>query len=264
MNATRAVRSLLAPLFAPLVAPVLAACLAMAVAAPARADEAPSIERLQVADPYLELHTGPGRGYPVFFVAERHAWIVVEQRRTDWYRVRAEGGQVGWVQRAQLQSTLTEAGAQRSFRDLAVDDFLRRRLEMGASWGRFDAEPMLKLWAAYRLSETLGLEASLGQVQGLFAGTDLWHLNLTSEPWSDRRWSPAFGVGVGRFGRLPNASLVDATPSDVKLANASLGLRVYFTRRFVGRVDYTLYTAFLNDSRNGEYRALTAGLSFFF
>ena len=35
-------------------------------------------------------------------------------------------------------------------------------------------------------------------------------------------------------------------------------------RRFVGRVDYTRATAFLNDERNGEYRSITAGLSFFF
>ncbi|MDH4051183.1 MAG: hypothetical protein OEU93_06350 [Rubrivivax sp.] len=244
------------------------AALAALASAPARADDAPSTQRLQVADAYVELHTGPGRGYPVFFVAERSAWIVVDQRRTDWYRVQAQGasGQTvtGWVNRAQLERTLTEAGVQRTFRDMAVDDYLQRRLEMGASWGRFESDPMLKLWGAWRLSETLAIEGTIGQVQGLYSGTDLWHLNLSTEPWSDQRWSPAFTVGVGRFANLPNDSLVDAVPTDANLANASLGLRVYFSRRFVARVDYTLYTAFLSDQRNGEYRALTAGLSFFF
>ena len=43
-----------------------------------------------------------------------------------------------------------------------------------------------------------------------------------------------------------------------------LGLRWYFTRRFVGRLDYTRTTAFIADERNTEYRAFTAGLSFFF
>lgn len=246
---------------------LLALGLALAAFA-SRAADAPETERLQVADPYIELHTGPGRGYPVTFVADRHAWITVELRRTDWYLVRAEGAGgrsvTGWVHRRQLETTLTEAGARRSFRDLAVDDYLQRKVELGATWGRFEREPMLKLWGAYRLSDTLGLEACIGQVQGLYAGTSVWHLNLASEPWSDHRWSPAFGIGVGRFGNLPNASLVDARPTDVNLANASLGLRVYFGRRFVARVDVTLYTAFLADQRNGEYRALSAGLSFFF
>ena len=68
-------------------------------------------ERLRVNAPFLEMHTGPGRGYPVFFVVERRQWITVELRRTDWYRVRADGGQVGWVPRQQLVATLTEAGA---------------------------------------------------------------------------------------------------------------------------------------------------------
>ncbi|HJV95059.1 MAG TPA: hypothetical protein VJ608_03440, partial [Albitalea sp.] len=34
--------------------------------APAHADEA-APERVQVTDPYIELRTGPGRGYPIYF-----------------------------------------------------------------------------------------------------------------------------------------------------------------------------------------------------
>jgi uncharacterized protein YgiM (DUF1202 family) len=240
--------------------------LALLCALPLRAQEtaAPTTERVQIAEPYIELRTGPGRGYPVFFVAERRQWITIELRRTDWYRVRAEGGQVGWVQRAQLETTLTEAGSAKSFRDVLVDDYLNRRLEMGASWGRFEKEPMLKVWSAWRLSETLALEGSVGQVQGLYAGSSYWSVGLSSEPWSDHRLSPHFGIAVGRFSNAPNLSLVGATPTDANHAQVQLGLRWYFTRRFVGRVDYTRTTAFLSDERNGEYRAVTAGLSFFF
>ena len=36
------------------------------------------------------------------------------------------------------------------------------------------------------------------------------------------------------------------------------------TERFVLRADYSIYTAFLNDNRSAEYRAITGGLSFFF
>ena len=100
-------------------------------------------ERLQVNDAFLEMHTGPGRGYPVFYVVERRQWVSVELRRTDWYRVRAEGGQVGWVPRKQLENTLTEAGVDKTFRDLVIDDYLGRKLEMGGAWGRFKSEPML-------------------------------------------------------------------------------------------------------------------------
>jgi len=232
---------------------------AMAADAPA-ADS----EKLQIADAFIEMHTGPGRGYPVFHVAARHEWITVEMRHTDWYRVRTDNGRVGWVRRAQLESTLTAAGDRKSFRDVLVDDYLRRRVEMGAAWGQFKGEPMLKIWTAYRWADAISLEGALGQVQGVFSGTDLWHVNLNIEPWSDQRLSPALGVGLGKFRNIPNRSLVDAAVTNAQLAVASVGLRYYISERFVGRVDYSLYTAFVADTRSTEYRAVTVGLSFFF
>ena len=233
--------------------------------APPLASAAPlDAERLQVADAFLEMHTGPGRGYPVFQVVERRQWITVEMRRTDWYRVRTEGGLVGWVPRKQLENTLTDAGVGKTFRDLVVDDYLGRRVEMGGAYGRFQSEPMLKLWTQYRLADAVGIELSLGQVQGVFSGTDFWALSLTSEPWSDQRLSPFFSVGLGKFKNIPNASLVNAVPVDAKLAHATVGLRWYLAERFVARVDASLYTAFVADSRSIEYRAFTVGLAFFF
>ncbi len=115
-------------------------------------------ERLQVADPFLELHTGPGRGYPVFFVVERGSWVGVQSRHTDWYKVLTEDGKVGWVERAQLDSTLTAAGSRKSFRDIVIEDYLHRRAELGAAWGHFSGSPMLKVWTAYQLTDSIAVE----------------------------------------------------------------------------------------------------------
>jgi SH3-like domain-containing protein len=244
------------------VAAAVALALGVGMAQPVSAAE--PAERLKVTDPYIELRTGPGRGFPIWFVAAREEWIAVELRYTDWFKVRTDGGKEGWVHRSQLQSTLTEAGVQKTFRDIAVDDYLARRAQLGAAWGTFKSEPMLKLWTSYKLSETLSAEATIAQVQGLFSGTNIWHINLMSEPWSDLRLSPFFTIGVGKFKNLPNQTLVNALPVDAKLSNAALGARYYLTDRFVLRADYTFYTAFVGDTRTGEYRAKTIGLSFFF
>ena len=248
------------------------ACAALAAWLPAHAaDESPAApadsERVQVADPFIELRTGPGRGYPVFHVEERLAWITIELRRTDWFRVRtesAQGGRVGWVHRSQLEHTLTEAGSRKSFRDIVVDDYLRRRVEMGAAWGRFRSEPMLKLWGMARTADTLGVELAAGQVQGTFSGSDFWHVALVSEPWSDRRLSPFLSFGVGRFRNIPNPSLVGAATTHANLGHAGVGLRWHVTERFVARLDWSIYATFVSDQRSLEYRAVTAGVAFFF
>ena len=228
------------------------------------ADSSLSTERVQVSAPYIELHTGPGRGFPVFFVVSRHDWIEIELRHTDWFKVRTATGQVGWVVRQQLESTLTEAGVRKGFRDILIDDYLGRRVQLGAAWGHFNSEPMLKLWTNYRLTDTLSVEGTVGQVQGKFSGTDFWHVNLMIEPWSDQRISPFGTIGLGKFKDVPNASLVSAQTTHAKLAHAAVGVNYHLSDRFLVRADYGLHTVFLSDTRTVEYGAWTLGLAFFF
>jgi len=72
-------------------------CVFFAFALPVSADE--SNERVLVADPYLELHTGPGRGYPIFDIAERGERVEILKRHTDWFKVRTARGREGRVSR---------------------------------------------------------------------------------------------------------------------------------------------------------------------
>jgi SH3-like domain-containing protein len=243
-----------------LLAWIAAICLSGWVVAAAAA------EKVQVTDPYIELRTGPGRGYPIFFVAERHEWIEIELRHTDWYKVRTEGGKEGWVSRQQLATTLTQIGTTAALGDVGVEDYLRRRLEFGAAYGRFKSEPMLKVWTSYNFTDTLAIEATGGQVQGVFSGTNLWHVNLLVEPFSDWRQvpSPYVGVGIGRLNNFPNASLVGPATSNSRLADATVGLRYHLGRRFLARLDYTQYLAYIADNRTDQYRAVTIGFGFFF
>jgi hypothetical protein len=221
-------------------------------------------EKVQVTDPFIELRTGPGRGYPVFHVAGRGEWIEIELRHTDWFQVRTSNGKLGWVHRRQLETTLTQIGTQTRFGDVGLDDYLRRRLELGAGWGHFKSDPMLKVWLSYNFTDTLAIEATGGQVQGTFSGTDLWHVNLLVQPWSDWRLAPYFGVGLGKMNNIPNASLVAATTSNARIADATVGLQLHLAARFVARLDYTQYLAYIADNRTDQYRAWTIGLGFFF
>ena len=64
-----------------------------------------------VVDPYLELHTGPGRGFPIVQVVPRGETVQVLKRRTDWFQIRDAAGHEGWVHRSQIAETLVPTGA---------------------------------------------------------------------------------------------------------------------------------------------------------
>ena len=66
------------------------------------AEAAEEYRTVSVADPYLEIRTGPGRGYPKFYVVDRGETVEILKRKTDWFKVRAANGKEGWVEREQI------------------------------------------------------------------------------------------------------------------------------------------------------------------
>ncbi len=221
-------------------------------------------QRVRIADPYIELHTGPGRGYPVFYVVEREAWIEIIKRKTDWFKVRTEKDTQGWVARAQLERTLTDEGSKKSFRDVLVDDFIRRRFEFGIAGGAFDSEPVVKARVAYRFTQNLGTELVVGQVSGRFSSSLNYHADLVSLPFPGWRFSPFFTVGIGGFKNQARQTLVDRKERHSLTANAGLGLRAYITQNFIARFDFKNYVVLVDDNQDEEFQEFTLGMSFFF
>ncbi|KPL28762.1 MAG: hypothetical protein AMJ72_01500 [Acidithiobacillales bacterium SM1_46] len=226
---------------------------------------AETAERTQVADPYIEFHTGPGRGYPIFHVVERGQWIEILKRHTDWFKVRSEQGKEGWVSRAQLERTLTEAGAEKTFRDVLVEDYLARRIEFGFSYGTFNrSDPIMTGFAGYRFTENLGLELSVGQSSGEFSSTRLIYASVVSQPAPDWVVSPYLSIGLGQFRNTPKSSLVGAIETNVDMATAAIGARYFLTRRFFVRADLRDHVALVNTNRTESYLEWSAGIGFFF
>jgi hypothetical protein len=225
---------------------------------------AQSLERVQIADPYLELRTGPGRGYPVYYVADRGEWVEIIKRRTDWFKVRTENGKEGWASRSQMERTLTEAGVARTFRDVLLDDYLGRRLEFGFSAGRFEDDPMLVARVGYKLTDNLVAELVLSRVSGNFSSTRLIYGSLVSHPFPDWRISPFFSIGFGNYRNEPKATLINTPVIDTETANAAVGAQFFVTRRFITRLDYRRHIAFIDDNRTEKFNEISAGLYFFF
>jgi len=219
---------------------------------------------VQVAEPYLELHTGPGRGYPVTQVVERGEWVAILVRRTDWFKVRTSQGKEGWVSRAALETTVTEAGAPIGLRDVLFDDYRSRRFEVGFAGGLLEGDSYMMVHAGYRFHENLTGEFTVGQATGDFSSSMLYYASVLSEPFPEWRFSPFFSLGLGRFYNTPKSTLVGAIETDSNMANAALGARFYLTRRFVVRGDYRRHVVFVDENRINEYNEVSLGISLFF
>ena len=83
-------------------APAGLALLALLCVGPVARAADPELAQLFVAEAYLELHEGPGRGYAVTQVVPRGDSIDVLYRRTEWFRVRTTRGVEGWAHERDL------------------------------------------------------------------------------------------------------------------------------------------------------------------
>ena len=238
--------------------------MAMAVLGTTTVAAAEDYERVQVADPYLELHTGPGRGYPVTQVVDRGEWVEILKRRTDWFKIRTDRGKEGWVSRAQIERTMTGVGVQKTFRDVMLDDYLSRRLEVGFAGGVVEHDPYMGMRVGYRFGDNVAAEITYGQVTGDFSNTSLYYVAVLSRPFPDWRLSPFLSLGIGRFINTPRATLVGAIETRSNMANAALGLDYYVTQRFTVRADYRRHIVYVDENRTNQYNEISIGVGFFF
>lgn len=228
----------------------------------ARAAEEPA-QRVEVIDPYLELHTGPGRGYPVFYVIDRGEQVEILRRRADWFQVRAANGKLGWVAREQLEATLRPSGEPTRFAQVEVGEFYERDWEIGLMAGDFNGAPITTLYAGYAFNPLLSVEVSYSQALGRYATNRLMNANLVSHPFPEWRVSPYVSLGTGLVETDPREPQVGDVRTD-NTANAGLGLQAYVTRRFLFRAEYRNYVVFQERDDNPKVDSWQAGFAVFF
>jgi Bacterial SH3 domain/Outer membrane protein beta-barrel domain len=221
-------------------------------------------EQVRVAAPYLELHTGPGRGYPVFYVVDRGELVEVIKRRTDWFLVRNVRGKEGWVKRADMELTLSPEGAPTRFADAGFGDFSRRRWEAGVMAGDFEGANVMTAYAGYYLTSNLSTELQLSQVFGNFSNALSASFNVLAQPFPEWRLSPYFLLGTGVIRTNPNVTLVNEQDRNEQIAQVGVGARWYLTRRFIVRAEYQNHVIFQNTDDNQEINEWKAGFAFFF
>ena len=223
--------------------------------------EGPSVT---VADPFLELRTGPGRGFPVFHVVERGETVRVDVRRTDWFQVVDADGRQGWVHKAQMAETLLPAGVKLEFDDPAREDFGTHRREAGLLLGDYGGANVVTVYGAWAFNEHLAAELALSHILGNFSDGQYVTIGVTHVPLPEWRIQPFLSIGTGVIRIEPEGTLVGSDIRTDQVAYAGIGVRAYMARRFIVRGEVKEYVVFTDRDENEEDTEWKIGFAFFF
>jgi hypothetical protein len=223
--------------------------------------------RVTIADPFIELHTGPSAGYPIFHVVERGSEVRVIRRKTSWFKLETDDGKVGWASREQMRQTLLPSGEKFRLVEQGVEDFSQRKWVLGITGGEFEKSPVFTFFTGYAFTENLAGELHIGQSVGSRSSSAFYKGNLVMQPLPEFRFSPYLTLGMGRIEVTPSTTLVAANAETNTFAQFGLGLQTYISRSFLLRFEVNEYVVFSTTStsnNNEEVEEWKFGFAVFF
>jgi hypothetical protein len=217
---------------------------------------------LVVAEPYLEMHSGPGRGYPVVYVVGRDDTVTVLYRRTDWYKVRAPRGQEGWARREDLALTKLASGAPAPIP--MYPEFTAHRWELGAGYGVYNRENLITAYADYGLTTSIDAEFAIQRALGTIDNRYIASFGLRHTFIPEWKWfSPTIGIGTA-YQHIEDKAPPAPLQANNQMAYVSVGARGFINRRFMWRADWRHYVVFNNLNVYEDLEEWKFGLAVFF
>jgi uncharacterized protein YgiM (DUF1202 family) len=217
-----------------------------------------------VAAPYLEMHTGPGRGYPVFNVVDRDASVDVLVRYTEWFKVRTERGVVGWVAEDDMLHTVLADGSPFTFNRGDRAGYTSHRFEMGLFAGSYGGATLISTYGSLSFNSQLAAEVAIGQFLGNVSTGFTVDVGLAHEFMPEWRFSPFVTLGTGLVHTEPKTTLVEPINRTEQTAYVGGGVRYYLTRRFFLRAEYKSHVVFTKLNSNEVVDEWKVGFAFFY
>ena len=222
---------------------------------------------VKVADPFLNMHTGPGGGYPIFHIIERGETIEVIQRRTSWFKIRSANKHLGWVSIEEMTETLTPEGEKTEFKNMTHEDFIQRHWEVGVMGGSFGGATAITAYGAYLFNKGFTAEFAVSQALGNASSSFLYNLGIVMQPFPEWRVSPYFHFGTGIIDVDPKATLIQPEDRSNQFSNIGIGARIYLTKQVIFRIEYSEYIIFsarVDNDTNEDINEWKAGFAVFF
>jgi len=219
-----------------------------------------------VVQPFIELRTGPGRGYPIFHVALEKEKVIILKRRTDWFKVETLGKQpkTGWVHLSQMSETTDHEGAKAVFANSSTEDAINRRWEWSMGGGDLDGAATISTSVSFHLTRNIAIQIQGAQVLGEFSDGWMGTGNIQHSPFPHWRVSPYFQIGTGILKTKPFSTIVQAQDQTDQTLNVGGGVNIYLSRRFISFIDYRYHTVLTSGNSNKEISEWKIGISTFF
>ncbi len=228
---------------------------------------APADGYVVITAPYLDLHTGPGRGYPAFHVAEkgealnllfeRAGWVKVQLKAHRKQRARIEG----WV----AKEVLLQATVPAAERGQLPAPAKSASWTAGVLAGQLDHAPSVSLRGRWLFSDTFAAVLQVNQTLGEFSELRMGTLGLTHDLFKHNM--PAFlpvqpylNVGGGVVEISPKTTLAEDKKRIEDMVAYGLGVRYAVNPRYQLVVEYQEMRIFTERDNNEEASQWHVGL----
>ena len=231
-----------------------------------RADDE-NLSQVEIAEPFINLHSGPGSAYPIVNVIKRGILVTIVRRQTNWFQIQTGDGKSGWASRDEMQLTLLPDGEPFVVTDVDEGSFRNRDWSFGLSGGEFENAAIVSIFSGYSFTENMALELNLSDSPGNVSSSTLIKFNLIMQPFPEWTASPFFSLGVGRIKVQPSATLIASSARENTMSQVGLGVHYYLSRRFVFRFEYNEYvilSANNSEDNNEEIGEWKTGFVVFF
>ena len=219
--------------------------------------------KLTIGVSYIELHSGPGVGYPVINVIEKGERVELLVKRTSWIKVKDQRNNIGWLRQNDLTG-LTNEGNEILDSELTITDFQKRNYEIGVMYGDFEGSDFYNISLGYSLSQVFNAEISAGKALGNISDNDLFDIMLMSQPFPEWIIIPYIGVGGGIITTKPHSVLADAEKRQDTFMATAVGLKYHLARNFILRAEYKYSLVLTDRDQNEEVQTWKLGFSVFF
>ncbi len=229
---------------------------------------------LEIVEPYLDIRTGPGKSYPIYYIAQRGENIEVLKRRNNWFKIRLEGpggrAKSGWVHRDSIGETwVANITPDRDNPLLAKNDpsmtyIFDPKFYMGFNYGQMTAADFVGVRLGYQITDVVSVELQAEEFLARDSEGNTWALAASFAPFTHWRLSPYVQLGGGEIhtsARGTNSQQNNGTDSFLQTA---VGIQVLLTKQYRLSFEYRNLNVLTSGNENGELETWHIGFSAYF